>query len=288
MMELVTLEQRMSEAEKKLMTLEYREETRKAYLGCIRRFLRYWEIALKAASPHPHADEMVDYINSLSRAGKSAATLAQMSAALSILALAQGLSDKLYWRQDLQKKPPRKPLIVHAEEAKLVLRELRRPHDVAFQLMYGCGLRVRECAALRWELIDLSNRIIHVIDGKCGKQRMCPFSSNLQTTLEKEQALSALVGADLSWVFCQSNGEHAISVRSIQSHISKAAERVGIKRRVTCHMLRHSFATYLRQHQVGIRSIQEILGHSSLQSTIIYTHEALKAWNLPCPLEHVK
>ncbi len=138
------------------------------------------------------------------------------------------------------------------------------------KLLYSSGLRVSELCKIRVEEIDFDSGKGYVRSGKGGKDRLF-FMGN---SLAKE--LKTYCGArDQGFLFLGS-GEDPITERNVQKIVSGAAKRAGIQKRVTPHKLRHSFATHLHDSGTSIRTIQELLGHSNLATTEIYTHVSAK------------
>ena len=149
------------------------------------------------------------------------------------------------------------------------LDELR--DKTLFTLMYASGLRVSEVVNLKWSDLDLASRIVHVT-GKGDKQRIVPFFPSCKKLLEtykirywNEKTL------DHEHVFISQRG-NPLTARGIQYIMQKLAETIGFHMRVHPHMLRHSFATHLLDNGADIRTVQELLGHSSIATTQIYTH----------------
>lgn len=135
-----------------------------------------------------------------------------------------------------------------------------------FSLMYACGLRVSEAAGLVWADISFSERIVRIL-GKGKKERIVPFPVWLRDDLEDYS-----IGKKASDPVFVSRLGKALSSRAIQQNMQKHADAIGLKMTVHPHMLRHSFATHLLDHGADIRTVQELLGHSSLSTTQIYTH----------------
>lgn len=138
-----------------------------------------------------------------------------------------------------------------------------------FSLMYASGLRVSEAANLKWGDMDLDERIVH-IKGKGGKERIVPFTKGLQ----KEFGRYKQGKTDSEYVFKSRNGK-PITTRGIQYRMQDHADKCGLCMTVHPHMLRHSFATRLLDGGVDIRIVQELLGHSSISTTQIYTHVSM-------------
>ncbi|MBN2051992.1 tyrosine-type recombinase/integrase [Candidatus Woesearchaeota archaeon] len=175
------------------------------------------------------------------------------------------------------------PAVLSKEEIKLLIDACANEKSkLLIQLLYSSGLRVSECLKMRVEDIDFKNNICNVKHGKGKKDRITLLSVNLaeqlKTYLGKEKLESG-------FIFRNPKG-NAFSVRNAQKIVSNTAKRVGIRKQVTPHKLRHSFATHLLDSGVSIRVIQELLGHSNLQTTQIYTQvsrEHLK--NVKSPLD---
>ncbi len=191
-----------------------------------------------------------------------------------------------YYKQILKKdllrdlKAPRKrkrlPNVLSKEE---VLKLLEAAPDLRtrlfIELMYSAGLRIAECAHLKWKDIDVEQKIGRVSSGKGDKDRQFFISVRLLKNLEKYR--EALQTPEYNsekkdreeYIF---GGDKAITTRTIQRCIKEAAVGAGILKKVYAHLLRHSFATHLLEDGVDIRIIQNLLGHSNIQTTQVYTH----------------
>lgn len=141
-----------------------------------------------------------------------------------------------------------------------------------FSLMYASGLRVSEVVNLNWEDMDLANRILH-IKGKGGKERIVPFTTGLKKEFSQVKRRRQPVPEDP--VFLSSRHKRLTS-RGIQYRMQDHSDKCGLNMTVHPHMLRHSFATHLLDGGVDIRIVQELLGHSSISTTQIYTHVSLQ------------
>jgi integron integrase len=181
------------------------------------------------------------------------------------------------------------------------------------RLLYGCGLRLMECCRLRVKDIDLARGQIMVRQGKGAKDRvvMLPKSArgDLEGQLEKRRVLHerdlargvarvelphALekkypkAAQELGWQFVFASrqlshcprtgraGRHHIHEGSVQRAVGQAGDRAALHKRVHCHTFRHSFATHRVERGIDLRTIQVLLGHESLETTMIYTHVARK------------
>ena len=139
-------------------------------------------------------------------------------------------------------------------------------HRLLVEFLYSSGLRVSECVNLRTDDLDLSEKMGKIRHGKGNKERYIILSDNL--ILHLNEYLKSKKDST-SYIFSVKN--HPITARQAQKVVKEAAKKAGIKKRVFCHALRSSFATHLLEAGTDIRVIQELLGHSNLSTTQIYT-----------------
>jgi len=142
-------------------------------------------------------------------------------------------------------------------------------HKLVLALLYYAGLRLSEVRNLKWEDIDFEREVIHVKQAKGEKERVVFLHKKLKELLMK-------YGIKKSGIVLVSDRWKRYNERTIQQIVKNAARKAGIKKKVTPHTLRHSFATHLLEARADIRYIQQLLGHKSLRTTQIYTHVANK------------
>lgn len=161
------------------------------------------------------------------------------------------------------------PAILSPQEAKLLISRVRRPSArMALMMMYACGLRVSEATHLRAEDIDSGRMVVCVRNGKGGKDRYVPLPKNV---LEKLREYWREHRPKM-WLFPSQNEMVPLCPGSVRRTLNAAQRGSDITKRVSCHTLRHSYATHLLEKGVDIRVIQGLLGHRAIKSTLIYTH----------------
>ncbi|MFH1332188.1 MAG: site-specific tyrosine recombinase/integron integrase [archaeon] len=167
------------------------------------------------------------------------------------------------------KIPKSSPSVLTKEEIKSLIEAAPRDKTrLIMELIYSSGLRVSECVTLKVNDLDLDGKIVRVKSGKGNKDRITILS---QTVVNGLRRYILTLDKNEQYLFPNSKGSN-LSVRNIQKLVQKAASKAGIKKNVSPHVLRHSFATHLLEGGTDIRLIQELLGHSQLSTTQIYTH----------------
>jgi len=159
--------------------------------------------------------------------------------------------------------------VLSKEEVKRILDVTTNiKHKAILMLMYSGGLRVGELVKLKPEDMDAERGVIHIRGSKGRKDRYTILSKSALVVLRKYYAHYN----SKKWLFEGARPGRHISTRTVQAIFKYACEKAGIKKEVSAHSLRHSFATHLLESGVDLRYIQEILGHKSSKTTEIYTH----------------
>lgn len=156
------------------------------------------------------------------------------------------------------------PSVLTKEEVKKVIDCAgTNKSRLIIQMLYSSGVRVSELVNLKWANLELDEKVAWVRSGKGSKDRMIILSESVVKSFKQIPKVS-------EYIFPGRNG--ALTTKNIQKLVKLAASHAGINKKVTPHTLRHSFATHLLENGTDIRVIQELLGHSNLQTTQIYTH----------------
>ncbi|PIE59187.1 MAG: integrase [Desulfobulbus propionicus] len=207
------------------------------------------------------------------------------------------------------KRPKRLPVVLTQHEVSRLFAQMEGRQKLMASLLYGTGMRLMDCVRLRVQDIDFGYRQILIRDGKGKKDRVVPLPERLVHLLEEHlKKVHTLHNEDIEkgfgqvylpntlnkkfpgaakewkWQFVFPSGRLSVDPRSgeirrhhihengLQKAVKKAALAAGITKRVNCHALRHSFATHLLENGYDIRTVQELLGHANVSTTMIYTH----------------
>lgn len=207
------------------------------------------------------------------------------------------------------KRKPYIPVVLSRQEIDFIIGKLRYPYDLIVKLLYGCGLRLSECMNIRMNNFNFDTGILTIHDGKGKKDRTLPLPETILSDLTcqvdvvkklhrqdlKEDYSGVFMfdaierkyknaGKEFNWqwffpakelTYVPETNEYRRSHlhnRHVQKAIKSAVNRVQLTKRATAHTFRHSFASHLLQANYDIRTIQELLGHSDVRTTMIYTH----------------
>lgn len=167
---------------------------------------------------------------------------------------------------ELPKRQKRLPRYLEPEEVELLVSHADNPRDkLIIRLLYTTGLRVSELVTLKKSDVDLEDCSLRVL-GKGGKERYVYFPKKLKPDLEKH-----MKNVKGEWLFPSKKGGH-IHYTTVERMLRNVAKKAGLRKKVTPHILRHSFATKSLEEGMDIREIQELLGHSNLNTTQVYAH----------------
>ena len=286
----------------------YSRRTEEAYVHWIRRFIffsgkRHPELLGEA--------EVTSFLNHLASERKVASATQNQALSALLFLYREVLGRELPWLDGVQRpsRPTRLPTVLTRAEVERILAQLTGTRWLVASLLYGAGLRVMECLRLRVKDVDLSYRQVLVRDGKGEKDRVTMLPERLvqpvRSHLERVHLLHSRdlrdgygevnlpyalarkyprAGREWCWqfVFPSKNRSadpedgvirrHHLYESVPQRALKEATRTAGIAKHVSCHTLRHSFATHLLESGYDIRTVQELLGHSDVSTTMIYTH----------------
>ncbi len=290
-----------------IRTFHYSIRTEKAYRDWIMRFLGFTGKALEAVS----SGDAGRYLSHLAvDKNVSVSTQRQALNALNFF-FKHVLEKELDLGENFQpaQRSRKLPVVLTRDEVQRLLTELEGFQHLMAGLVYGTGMRLMELIRLRIQDVDFARGLIVVRDGKGRKDRLVPLPQTYRQALEAHLAgrrhqfeLDQAEGpvhvflpdalarkypkASREWIwqyvfvsarlsFDPRSGQrrrHHIHESTLQKAVHRAALRAGIPKRVNCHALRHSFATHLLEAGYDIRTVQELLGHADVSTTMIYTH----------------
>ncbi len=286
----------------------YSLRTEATYIDWIKRYIFFHQ---KRHPAEMGAPEMEQFLNYLAVKRQVAASTQNQALSALVFLYREVLHQDFEWMEKLEraKKPARLPVVLTELEVRQLMANLDGRDWLMASLLYGAGLRLMECVRLRVKDVDFQYRQITVRDGKGGKDRvtMLPESSiePLKQHLKRVNVLHArdiaagyagvylpfalerkYRGAGRQWewqyVFPAKNRSldprdgkerrHHIDEKTLQRAVKYAARAAKLTKPATCHTFRHSFATHLLQSGHDIRTVQELLGHKDVSTTMIYTH----------------
>ena len=298
--------------ENRIATLHYAESTSDVYWSWIVRFLKFSKRNGEWVEPErletPDVERFLTHLAVEANVAES--TQAQAFAAIMFL-YRQILKAPLEnVNAKRAKKPMNLPVVFSLNEVRRVIAQLHGRNRLLAELMYGCGLRISEAVSLRRQDIDFDRMVISVWHTKHKSSRTVPLPKSLVERLSRQCAESEKycqddrkhgVGVPLPkayerkcpngpfdprwyWLFCSRvwsqhpktgrTGRYHVDQSNVGRNVKQAIYRAGIMKKAGSHTLRHSFATHLYESGTDLRRIQKLLGHRSIETTMIYTHVA--------------
>jgi integron integrase len=282
--------------------------TEKSYVGWIRRFILFHD---KRHPAEMGASEVAQFLSSLAVEGRVAASTQNQALSALLFLYRHVLHQELPWLHDVvrARRPKHLPIVLTRDEVRAVISKLDGTPRLMAGLLYGSGLRLLECARLRVQDIDFAVHQIIVRNGKGAKDRVTvlpnvarePLTRHLLTVKRQHEADLALGAGwvELPWALARKypnagrewpwqwtfpatrfyvdrvtgqRRRHHLHESVLQRAVLDAVRRAGLAKRATPHTFRHSFATHLLEDGRDIRTVQELLGHNDVRTTMIYTH----------------
>ena len=299
--------------------------TERSYLGWLRRFYSF----TKTKSPLELGSEDIRGFLSYLAVEKKISASTQNQAFNALLFFFRHVLEKDFGdiAQNVRAHTRRRiPVVLAREEVRKIIDLLSHPYRLMAAMLYGCGLRIQECLDLRIKDVDLEKRILIVRSGKGDKDRVTVLPESLLAELRlhlqhvhtlyeqdrKENQLGVFMpnalqqkypgaGKEWSWFWFFPSPTLSIDPRTkivrrhfqhpstLQKKFREAAQCAGISKPASVHTLRHSFATHLLENGYDIRTVQDLLGHKSVETTMIYTHVAVKnRLGVKSPLDQIQ
>ena len=286
----------------------FSRRSEKAYVHWTKRYIFFHG---KRHPAEMGAREVTEFLTALAVRDKVAASTQNQALSALLFLYRHVLGVELPWLDDLvrAKRPQRLPVVLTREEVRLVLGHLNGVSHLMAIILYGAGLRLLECCRLRIQDVDFATNQIVIRDGKGGKDRMTMLPAAVKTELVRHVArVREQHEADLrqgagwvelpwalarkypnagrewrwQWIFPATRSyvdrmtgqrrRHHLHESVLQRAVKDAVRAAGIAKRATCHTFRHSFATHLLEEGHDIRTVQELLGHRDVTTTMLYTH----------------
>lgn len=257
------------------------------------------------------AREVEAFLTHLAVAGRVAAATQNQALSALLFLYREVLEQDLPWLNEVvrAKRPARLPVVLTRREVARVLERMEGTHGLMARLLYGTGMRLMECVRLRVKDVELERGEILVRDGKGAKDRVTMLPESLVEPLkahliarrriheeDEEKGMASVylpdalerkypnAAADWGWQYIFVAGSYSVDPRSgakrrhhmdeklLQRAMKRAVQAAGLEKPATPHTLRHSFATHLLESGYDIRTVQELLGHADISTTMIYTH----------------
>jgi integron integrase len=291
-----------------IRTHHYSLRTERTYVHWVRRFLVFHG---RRSPRELGAAEVTAFLTSLATRERVAPQTQNQALAAILFLYRRVLSQDLPWLTEVIRAKLRRriPVVLTVGEVQSILANMSGVHGLMARLMYGTGMRISECLALRVKDIDLERREVLVRAGKGGKDRITvlpqalvfPVRAQLQAArvVFDRDRIRGVPGVEVpfalerkyprigerwawQWLFPQDHlsvdprsgirRRHHYFEQTLSRAIAQAVRKSGVSKPATSHTFRHSFATHLMQEGYDIRTIQELLGHKDVSTTMIYTH----------------
>ncbi len=298
----------MDRVQETMHLLHYSPRTQTAYRRWILRYIHFHDTKHPATMA---GKDVTAFLTHLASRRKVAPSTQNQALAALLFLYRDVLKVDLPWLDKVVRAKTREnlPVVMSREEVRSLLSEMNGTVWLMASLMYGAGLRLMECCRLRVKDVDFMRNQLQVRRGKGGKDRVALFPNSVEEALVRQvDEVKRIHNGDLErgagwvlldeslrrkypnagkelawqWVFpatrvhieqTTGNGwRHHLHESVLQKAVKQASRQVQIPKKVTCHVLRHSFATHLLESGADIRTIQELLGHNDVRTTMKYTH----------------
>ncbi len=298
----------LAQLRERLRFMHYSLRTEEAYVYWVKAFIRFHGLRHPAEMG---VSEVEAFLTHLANDRSVAPSTHSQALSALLFFYGKVLGQQLPWLKEIghPRRQRRLPVVLTVEEVRQVLRAMVGAHQLLAQLLYGCGLRINEALQLRVKDVDFGQRAVIVREGKGAKDRVVMLPQSLVPALRAQLGFARSVwAADVEagtagvemphalerkyprmgsswpwfWVFPQNHHStdpvsgvvrrHHLYDQTFQRAFKRAVQATGVAKPATPHTLRHCFATHLLQSGTDIRTVQELLGHSDVSTTMIYTH----------------
>ena len=313
----------MDQVVEKLRVEHYSLRTEKTYCHWIRRYILFHR---KRHPLEMGKYEVEQFLSALAVKDRVSASTQNQALAALLFLYRKVLGTDLPWLDEVvrARRTVRIPVVLSPSEVRAIILALPAPYQLMVQLLYGSGLRRTELLSLRVKDIDLPLATLTIREGKGGKDRVVPLPQTCQMGLQEQLRASRLIfeqdraqklpGVALPWalekkypkagetwawhwLFPQTElsrdprtgvtRRHHFYPQTLSRALARATAAAGVNKLVRCHTFRHSFATHLLQGGTDIRTIQTLLGHTHVETTMIYTHVAKMGAGAVSPLDRL-
>jgi integron integrase len=313
----------LDQVRERLRYAHYSLSTERSYVYWVRWFVRFHGLRHPREMGAAEVEAFLSWL--ANRRGVSVSTHRQALAALVFL-YKQVLGVDLPWLQEIgrPRAPQRLPVVMSRVEVQQLLAAVTGEHQLVLRLLYGTGMRKMEALRLRVKDVEFDRRLIVIREGKGNKDRITMLPSAIVPDLQRQLAYARTLWAadralgrpgvetppsvakkypraaeSWTWFWVFPAGHESVDPRSgvrrrhhlyegtLGSAIKRASARARIAKLISTHTLRHSFATHLLERGQDIRTIQELLGHSHVDTTMIYTHVLNRGTGVLSPLDDV-
>ncbi|TFW05219.1 integron integrase [Oxalobacteraceae bacterium OM1] len=298
----------LDQVRERLRYLHYSLRTEQSYVCWVRWYIRWHDVRRPRDMG---AKEVKAFLSMLANVRRVSASTHRQALSALLFLYKEVLDMDLPWLQEIGRTAPSKhiPVVLTAEEVRLILTRMDGVTGLLARLLCGTGLRLREALSLRVKDVDFDRRVVIVREGKGAKDRVVMLPDGIRVALQEQLRYSRalwegdrkanLPGVFLPhaleakypragqawawhWVFPSPTvstdpqtgiiRRHYLYPERLQRALKRAVADAGIAKHVSVHTLRHSFATHLLQANTDTRTVQELLGHSDVNPTMIYTH----------------
>jgi integron integrase len=298
----------MEQVQDAIRLQHYSYKTEKSYVGWIRRYIFFHD---KRHPKDMGSAEIEAFLTQLAVEEKVAASTQNQALNAILFLYKEVLKQDLDLKVDAVRAKSSKylPTVLTKDEVFAIIKQLSGVYQLLIKLLYGTGLRLNECLSLRVKDVDFAQEQIIVRDTKGNESRVTMLPESIAEELKIHlQSVKILHQQDLQkgygsvylpfalerkysrakydwiWQFVFPSGSisqdprsgevrrHHLHESSLQKALKQAVRQAGIQKKVSCHTFRHSFATHLLQNGYDIRTVQELLGHKDVKTTMIYTH----------------